>query len=78
MSENLRRRGNCLRLPPYDIEQCLDTFSICKNPEYENRFLLQLIFKKLSARFTTPYFPRTEKKKFLLFSEGHTFSFNLP
>ena len=76
MSENLRRRGNCLRLPPYDIEQCLDTFSICKNPEYENRFL-QLIFKKLNARFTTPCFPH-RKKTFLLFSEGHTFSFNLP
>ena len=77
MSKNLRRRGNCLRLPPYDIEQCLDTFSICENPEYKNRFLLQLIFKKLSARFTTPCFPH-RKKNFLLFSEGHTFSFNLP
>ena len=70
MSENLRRCGYCLRLPPYDIEQCLNTFSICKNPEYENRFLLQLIFKKLSARFTTPYFPRTEKKKIFCFLKG--------
>ena len=70
MSENLHRRGYCLRLPT-TLGSVWILSAFVKTPEYEHRFLLQLIFKKLSARFIIPCFPRAEIFFFLLFSEGH-------